>query len=124
MRHDSALRATLPPTFAKQICSQDRGVRLKQLAQLSRSELLSAASTLWEAARKRQPQHICRIDGSDNLLARLAARVGPFPMAGRRMGQATLYLPAAWPTRAAAVKRGRRLAMSAIGNRQELTVRP
>jgi N6-adenosine-specific RNA methylase IME4 len=40
-----------PPTLAEQVGSAQRGVRLKQLAELSRDELLSAASTLWEAGK-------------------------------------------------------------------------
>jgi N6-adenosine-specific RNA methylase IME4 len=41
-----------PPTLAEQVGSACRGVRLKQLAGLSRSELLSAAASLWEAGKE------------------------------------------------------------------------
>jgi hypothetical protein len=72
-----------------------------------------------DAGRASQPRYICPIDRSDNLLAGLlrGASLSPRARGGAdRTGQATLYLPAAWPTRAAAAKRERRrLAMSAIG---------
>ena len=51
---------------------------------------------------------MCRIDGSDNLLAGLLRGASLSPWArgeADRVGQAALYLPAAWPTRAAAAMR-------------------
>jgi hypothetical protein len=78
---------------------------------------------LIDASRARRPRHICRIDGSDNLLAGLLRGASLSPRArgeADRVGQAALYLPVAWPTRAAAAMRGRRrLAMSAIGQKMD-----
>jgi hypothetical protein len=83
---------------------------------------VAAARGLKGAHEPGEARHICRIDGSNNLLAGLLRGFGlsPGPGRGRRMGQATLYLPATWPTRAAAAKRGRRrLAMNAIGQQMD-----
>jgi hypothetical protein len=43
--------AVSPPSIADQIGSQKRGLNLKKLAEVGREQLLSAASTLWEAGK-------------------------------------------------------------------------
>jgi N6-adenosine-specific RNA methylase IME4 len=49
------------PTLAEQVGSQDKAIRLKQLAEVSRNDLLSAAATLWEAGKEATQTAVLRL---------------------------------------------------------------
>ena len=49
------------PTLAAQVGSKQRGTRLKQLAEVSRNELLSAATALWEAGKDATQTAVLRV---------------------------------------------------------------
>lgn len=60
-RRSSSAQNNLIPTLAQQVGSPQRGVRLKQLAEATRDEMLSAAARLWEAGKEATQTAVLRV---------------------------------------------------------------
>ena len=58
------------PTLAEQVGSQDRGMRLKKLAGVTRGEILAAAAKLWEAGKEATQSAVLKLIASDERKAK------------------------------------------------------
>ncbi len=68
------------PTIAEQVGSKTRGLRLKKLAEVTRDELLKAASQLWESGKEATQSAVLKLIAGNQTKARREASRSAQPL--------------------------------------------